>query len=230
MERIVRICFAERFLQLPGERLGAENGQLYEVLDSRFLFSSCLVQILNYKRSPKDHDHKSTALESHQNSKLVDNQVANSEQEKQCQTYLPISSNGEGKGHSDSTRSCTKVHKQGIALGRSVDLANFNNYNELVAALDDLFKCNGELTSQNKNWLVVYTDDEDDMMLVGDDPWDEFCRMVRKILICTKEEVQHMNPGTFISNGEQYSSVPEGLDANEARDLPHPSTSSPDDC
>ncbi|CAA2948281.1 auxin response factor 2 [Olea europaea subsp. europaea] len=176
------------------------------------------------------NSHKSTALESHQNSKLVDNQVANSEQEKQCRTYVPISSNGEGKGHSGSTRSCTKVHKQGIALGRSVDLANFNNYNELIAALDDLFKCNGELTSQNKNWLVVYTDDEDDMMLVGDDPWDEFCGMVRKILICTKEEVQRMNPGTFISNGEDYSSVPEGLDANEARDLRRPSTSSPDDC
>ena len=22
-----------------------------------------------------------------------------------------------------------------------------------------------------KNWLIVYTDDEGDMMLVGDDPW-----------------------------------------------------------
>ncbi|CAI9773693.1 unnamed protein product [Fraxinus pennsylvanica] len=176
------------------------------------------------------NSHKSTALESNQISKLVDNQFASSEQDKQRQTCVPVSSDGEGKGHSGSMRSCTKLHKQGIALGRSVDLANFNNYNELIAALDDIFECNGELNSKNKNWLVVYTDDEDDMMLVGDDPWDEFRSMVRKILICTKEEVQQMNPGTFISEGEDYSSVLEGLDANEEKDLIRPSTSSPDDC
>lgn len=64
-----------------------------------------------------------------------------------------------------------QVHKQGIALGRSVDLAKFNDYNGLIAELDQLFEFNGELKAQNKNWLVVYTDDEGDMMLVGDDPW-----------------------------------------------------------
>lgn len=64
-----------------------------------------------------------------------------------------------------------QVHKQGIALGRSVDLTKFNNYEELIAELDHLFDFNGELKSGSKNWMVVYTDDEGDMMLVGDDPW-----------------------------------------------------------
>jgi len=27
------------------------------------------------------------------------------------------------------------------------------------------------LMAPQKNWLIVYTDDEGDMMLVGDDPW-----------------------------------------------------------
>lgn len=67
---------------------------------------------------------------------------------------------------------CEQVHKQGTALGRSVDLAKFDNYNELISELDSLFEFNGELKAQNKNWLVVYTDDEEDMMLVGDDPWE----------------------------------------------------------
>ncbi|CAH1424574.1 unnamed protein product [Lactuca virosa] len=79
-----------------------------------------------------------------------------------------------------STRSCTKVHKQGIALGRSLDLTKFNNYDELIAELDELFEFNGELKTRNKSWLVVYTDDEGDMMLVGDDPWQEFCGMLQK--------------------------------------------------
>ncbi|GMP87682.1 hypothetical protein CsSME_00039954 [Camellia sinensis var. sinensis] len=63
------------------------------------------------------------------------------------------------------------VHKQGIALGRSVDLTKFSNYEELIAELDQLFKFNSELKARNKNWLIVFTDDEGDMMLVGDDPW-----------------------------------------------------------
>lgn len=64
-----------------------------------------------------------------------------------------------------------QVQKQGIALGRSVDLSKFNNYDELVAELDQLFEFDGELMAPKKNWLIVYTDDEGDMMLVGDDPW-----------------------------------------------------------
>lgn len=29
----------------------------------------------------------------------------------------------------------------------------------------------GMLSDPNNKWHVVYTDDEDEMMLVGDDPW-----------------------------------------------------------
>ncbi|KAG0480881.1 hypothetical protein HPP92_011739 [Vanilla planifolia] len=70
-----------------------------------------------------------------------------------------------------SSRSCTKVHKQGIALGRSVDLSRFSSYDELVAELDKMFEFGGELSGSSNNWMVVYTDNEGDMMLVGDDPW-----------------------------------------------------------
>lgn len=54
--------------------------------------------------------------------------------------------------------------------------------------------------------------------------------MVRKILILTKEEVQRMNPGNFNSKGEETSSVAEGLDAKEVKNLPTTSSSGPDDC
>ncbi|XP_034568379.1 auxin response factor 23 isoform X2 [Setaria viridis] len=106
------------------------------------------------------------------------------------------------KSQGGSTRSCKKVHKQGIALGRSVDLTKFKGYTELVSELDEMFDFNGELKGSNKEWMVVYTDNEGDMMLVGDDPWDEFCNMVHKIFIYTTEEVQRMNPGTLNSGSE----------------------------
>ncbi|KAL8226079.1 hypothetical protein R6Q57_018636 [Mikania cordata] len=124
-----------------------------------------------------------------------------------------------------STRSCTKVHKKGIALGRSLDLTKFNNYDELIAELDTLFEFNGELKACNKAWLVVYTDDESDMMLVGDDPWQEFCGMVRKIYIYTREEVQRMNLGTLNSRGEDNnSSVAEGICGRDTLSIPLPSS------
>ncbi|KAK4410707.1 Auxin response factor 2A [Sesamum angolense] len=179
------------------------------------------------------HSHLSPAIESDQrsdlskSSKVCDYPVATSEQEKQFHSLPPVARDRESKGHSGSTRSCTKVHKQGSALGRSVDLAKFDNYDELISELDNLFEFNGELKARNKNWLVVYTDDEDDMMLVGDDPWEEFCGMVRKILILTKEEVQRMSPGTFNSKREETSSATEGVDAKEVKDLP--TSLSPDD-
>lgn len=63
-----------------------------------------------------------------------------------------------------------KVHMHGLAVGRAVDLTVLEGYDELLAELEQMFKIEGELQHRNK-WEVVFTDDEGDMMLVGDDPW-----------------------------------------------------------
>ncbi|XP_010433831.1 PREDICTED: auxin response factor 9 isoform X1 [Camelina sativa] len=95
---------------------------------------------------------------------------------------------------SSSTRSRTKVQMQGVPVGRAVDLTALNGYNELIDDLEKLFDIKGELQSRNQ-WEIVFTDDEGDMMLVGDDPWPEFCNMVKRIFIWSKEEVKKMTPG-----------------------------------
>lgn len=59
---------------------------------------------------------------------------------------------------------------QGVAVGRAVDLTSLGSYDDLISELEKLFELKGELRPRNK-WEVVYTDDEGDMMLVGDDPW-----------------------------------------------------------
>ncbi|KAM1339775.1 hypothetical protein ACFX2H_038254 [Malus domestica] len=161
--------------------------------------------------------------------KSTDNLVAVSEPA--LQTSQQHIRDVQGKSQGGSTRSCTKVHKQGIALGRSVDLTKFNNYKELIAELDMLFEFGGELMSPKKNWMIVYTDDEGDMMLVGDDPWQEFCGIVRKIFIYTREEVQKMNPGTLNAQGEDnLSSGAEGVDARDGKSQPRPSASTAEKC
>lgn len=59
---------------------------------------------------------------------------------------------------------------QGMAVGRAVDLTSLEGYDELTTELEQMFEIEGELRQRNK-WEVVFTDDEGDMMLVGDDPW-----------------------------------------------------------
>ncbi|CAN6990237.1 unnamed protein product, partial [Brassica rapa subsp. trilocularis] len=75
------------------------------------------------------------------------------------------------KSQSRQIRSCTKVHMQGSAVGRAVDLTRSECYEDLFKKLEEMFDIKGELLESTKKWQVVYTDDEDDMMMVGDDPW-----------------------------------------------------------
>ncbi|XP_022738380.1 auxin response factor 9-like isoform X2 [Durio zibethinus] len=96
---------------------------------------------------------------------------------------------------SSSTRSCTKVQMQGVAIGRAVDLGMLEGYDQLIDELERLFHIKGELRPRNK-WEIVYTDDEGDMMLVGDDPWLEFCNMVRRIFICSSQDGKKMSTGS----------------------------------
>lgn len=102
-------------------------------------------------------------------------------------------------------RKCTKVHKQGNVVGRAVDLSKLDGYDQLIRELERLFNMEGLLNDPDKGWQVVYTDSEDDMMLVGDDPWQEFCNMACKILIYTHDEVQKMRPGMFSDDGHSCS-------------------------
>ncbi|CAA6660184.1 unnamed protein product [Spirodela intermedia] len=91
-------------------------------------------------------------------------------------------------------RSCTKVLLQGMAVGRAVDLTRFEGYDDFLAKIEEMFGIQGEVSGPSRKWQVVYTDDEDDMMLVGDDPWHEFCTIVRKIYIYTEEEARRLAP------------------------------------
>ncbi|QCE11757.1 auxin response factor [Vigna unguiculata] len=93
------------------------------------------------------------------------------------------------------SRSCTKVQMQGVAVGRAVDLTTLDGYEQLVDELEKMFDIKRQLQHRNK-WEIVFTDDEGDMMLVGDDPWPEFCNMVRRIFICSSQDVHKLSSGS----------------------------------
>lgn len=62
---------------------------------------------------------------------------------------------------------------QGMAVGRAVDLMRFTTYDELYAKLEEMFGLDDKNISDKGTsaWEVFFTDEEDDIMVVGDDPW-----------------------------------------------------------
>ncbi|PQP99710.1 auxin response factor 9 [Prunus yedoensis var. nudiflora] len=95
---------------------------------------------------------------------------------------------------STSTRSRTKVQMQGMAVGRAVDLTILEGYDQLIDELEEMFDIKGQIHPGNI-WQIVFTDNEGDMMLMGDDPWAEFCDMVKRIFICSIQDVKKISAG-----------------------------------
>ncbi|KAL4284446.1 hypothetical protein GQ457_16G025950 [Hibiscus cannabinus] len=121
--------------------------------------------------------------------------ISKDSKEKQQEQLLVSGKEIQNRPSSNSTRSRTKVQMQGVAVGRAVDLSMLAGYDQLIDELEEMFDIKGELHPRNK-WEIVYTDDEGDMMLVGDDPWLEFCNMVRRIFICSSQDVKKMTTGS----------------------------------
>ncbi|KAK4859800.1 hypothetical protein QYF36_012047 [Acer negundo] len=110
-------------------------------------------------------------------------------------------------------RTYTKVQKAG-SVGRSIDVTNFKNYEELCSAIERMFGLEGLLTDpRGSEWKLVYVDYENDVLLVGDDPWEEFVSCVRCIRILSPQEVQQMSEeGMKLLN----SAAMQGIDCSMA--------------
>ncbi|KAK2646197.1 hypothetical protein Ddye_021392 [Dipteronia dyeriana] len=94
---------------------------------------------------------------------------------------------------SQRMRTYTKVYKRG-AVGRSIDITRYSGYDELKQDLARRFGIEGQLEDRQRiGWKLVYVDHEKDVLLVGDDPWEEFVNCVRCIKILSPQEVQQMS-------------------------------------
>ncbi|KAL9227148.1 hypothetical protein vseg_002876 [Gypsophila vaccaria] len=90
-------------------------------------------------------------------------------------------------------RTYTKVYKRG-AVGRSIDVTRYSDYDELKQDLARMFGLVGQMEDRGRvGWKLVYVDHENDVLLVGDDPWDDFVNCVRCIKILSPQEVQQMS-------------------------------------
>lgn len=64
-----------------------------------------------------------------------------------------------------------QVYKSGT-FGRSLNISKFSSYQELRSELARLFGLEGLLENpQRSGWQLVFVDRENDILLLGDDPW-----------------------------------------------------------
>eukprot|EP00252_Welwitschia_mirabilis_P016041 TRINITY_DN354_c0_g2_i2.p1 TRINITY_DN354_c0_g2~~TRINITY_DN354_c0_g2_i2.p1 ORF type:complete len:941 (+),score=186.70 TRINITY_DN354_c0_g2_i2:656-3478(+) len=97
-----------------------------------------------------------------------------------------------------------KVYRHG-SVGRILDISRFSSYLELRSELARMFGLEGELEDPRRSgWQLVFVDKENDALLVGDDPWEEFVNNVWYIKILSPLEVQQMSQAGF----ELLSSIP----------------------
>uniref|UniRef100_A0A2P2MGM1 Auxin response factor n=3 Tax=Rhizophora mucronata TaxID=61149 RepID=A0A2P2MGM1_RHIMU len=90
------------------------------------------------------------------------------------------------------TGTFVKVYKSG-SFGRSLDITKFSSYNELRSELARMFGLEGQLEDPLRSgWQLVFVDRENDVLLLGDDPWPEFVNSVWCIKILSPQEVQQM--------------------------------------
>ncbi|KAG6536238.1 hypothetical protein ZIOFF_001289 [Zingiber officinale] len=108
--------------------------------------------------------------------------------------YLPSPENTDPINAKGGT--FVKICKSG-SYGRSLDITRFSSYHELRRELECLFGLEGQLEDPLRSgWQLVFVDREDDILLVGDDPWHEFMSNVSCIQILSPQEVQQMGKQT----------------------------------
>ncbi|KAL6861185.1 hypothetical protein ACP4OV_016885 [Aristida adscensionis] len=104
-----------------------------------------------------------------------------------------MASQGLWNSQTQRMRTFTKVQKRG-SVGRSIDITRYRNYDELRQDLAHMFGIQGQLDDPYRtDWKLVYVDHENDILLVGDDPWEEFVSCVKSIKILSSAEVQQMS-------------------------------------
>ncbi|XP_006357893.1 auxin response factor 6-like isoform X2 [Solanum tuberosum] len=116
--------------------------------------------------------------------------------------FLQSSENGDQAN--PTNRIFVKVQKSG-SFGRSLDISKFSSYHELRSELARMFGLEGLLEDPERSgWQLVIVDRENDVLLLGDDPWQEFVNNVWYIKILSPHEVQQMGKeGLDLPNGVQ---------------------------
>ncbi|KAM2928427.1 hypothetical protein COP2_035676 [Malus domestica] len=113
-------------------------------------------------------------------------------------------------------RTYTKVQKRG-SVGRCIDVTRYKGYDELRHDLARMFGIEGQLEDPHRtDWKLVYVDHENDILLVGDDPYEEFVSCAQSIKILSSVEVRQPSLDGDIGNIPVPNQASNGTDNGNA--------------
>lgn len=104
------------------------------------------------------------------------------------------------KNEAESTGIYVKVSMDGAPYLRKIDLNVYNGYQELLKALENMFKFTiGEYSEREgykgSEYAPTYEDKDGDWMLVGDVPWDMFLSSCKRLRIMKGSEARGLGCG-----------------------------------
>ncbi|KAG6498912.1 hypothetical protein ZIOFF_038664 [Zingiber officinale] len=202
---VTQTSISQHYVALPPfpgrERMVDQDGnidsQSHHLFSVNFDSSSLLVQ--NGMTNPSNASTETDSLNMHYAGSNFVGSLGNDFSSNQALTgvydfeepgYLPTRENAESLN--EKGRTFVKIYKSG-SYGRSLDITRFSSYNELRSELGRLFGLEGQLEDPLRSgWQLVFVDREDDTLLVGDDPWQEFVNNVWCIQILSPQEMQQM--------------------------------------
>ncbi|KAK1373081.1 Auxin-responsive protein [Heracleum sosnowskyi] len=134
-------------------------------------------------------------------SEVVDNEVANKGDQDssppptktQVVGWPPVRSHRKNilqqhKKEADATGMYVKVGMDGAPFLRKIDLKLYNNYPQLLEALQNMFKCT--IGYNGSEHAPTYEDKDGDWMLAGDVPWEMFITSCKRMRIMKASEAK----------------------------------------
>nr|AMQ09503.1 Aux/IAA transcription factor [Boehmeria nivea] len=115
------------------------------------------------------------------------------------QQMMKKSSTG-GDSEAEISGMFVKVSMDGAPYLRKIDLRVYNNYPQLLKALEGMFKFTlGEYSEREgykgSEFVPTYEDKDGDWMLVGDVPWDMFMSSCKRMRIMRESEARGLGCG-----------------------------------
>ncbi|XP_057515815.1 auxin-responsive protein IAA1-like [Amaranthus tricolor] len=83
-----------------------------------------------------------------------------------------------------------KVSVDGAPYLRKIDLKQYKDYNDLLCALEEMFKFKAFSNGSRSEYKPTYEDKDGDWMLLGDVPWDMFIASCNRIRLIKESETK----------------------------------------
>ncbi|XP_021736600.1 auxin-induced protein IAA6-like [Chenopodium quinoa] len=101
---------------------------------------------------------------------------------------------GSEKECQEASKRLIKISMDGVPFLRKIDVNCYQQYSDLVAAVENLFSCSGIKEAledaDNSEYIPIYEDKDGDWLLVGDVPWNMFVESCKRLRIMKRADAK----------------------------------------